>query len=291
MIPNATTTNYTKTSSYWLGTVINVNDPLQLGRVQVRINGMHTENVSDIPNADLPWAHVMTPSTEGGVSGIGLSPGIKAFAQVMGIFLDGPNGQSPVILGSLSKIEFDENKATKNEATAYTTIGPVVKPDGGELLDQFNLTGNTNIERAWNWFLSSHGGEYTPPQVAGILGNLWVESYAVLNNDDIDPRAVQRGGSGYGLAQWTEGASRFIELERMSKQMNMSKDDLLAQLLFITFELNFYPYYGMAQLRETTTPEDASDVFMDKYERPGDKGSRKVRREMSRKLYNNLTTL
>lgn len=291
MIPNATTPNYTKSSSYWLGTVINVNDPLQLGRVQVRINGIHTENTNDIPNSDLPWAHVATPTTEGGVSGIGFSTGLKPFAQVIGIFLDGLNSQAPIVLGSLSKIEFDEEKDDKNKAPAYTTIIPRKKPNVSVLLSQFILSGSTNIERAWNWFGSSYGGEYSPAQRAGILGNLWVESFAETNNNDLNPIAKQRGGQGFGLAQWTEGGSRYIELERMSGQIDLTKEDLLAQLRFITYELNYYSYFGMTQLRETTTPEDASDVFMDKYERPGDTGSRKKRREISRKLYNSLTTL
>ena len=292
MIPNATTENYTRANNYWLGTVINVNDPLQLGRVQVRINGVHTESTDDIPNSDLPWAHVMTPSTEGGVSGIGLSTGLKAFAQVIGMFLDGPNGQAPVVLGSLGKIEFDEDKNTKNEITSYTSMVPRKKPDPSELIKQFNLKGNTNIERAWNWFRSTAGGEYSPAQVSGILGNLWVESFAETNNNDINPVSRQRGGGkGYGLAQWTTGSSRYNELVRMSKSAGLPEDSMLAQLRFISYELNVYPYYGKAQLTESRTPEDASDVFMDKYERPGDKGSRKKRRDISRKLYNNLTTL
>jgi hypothetical protein len=290
MIPNATTDNYTRANNYWLGTVISVYDPLQLGRVQVRINGVHTENTDDIPNSDLPFAHVMTPSTEGGVSGIGLSTGIKPFAQVIGIFLDGPNGQAPVVLGSLGKIEFDEDKSTKDEVSAYTTMIPRAKPDN--LAKLLKLTGNTNIEKAWNWFRSTRGGEYSQSQVAGILGNLWVESFAETNNDDINPDAVQsNGGPGRGLAQWAVGDTRYNELVRMSKSANLPENSLLAQLRFITYELNVYPYLGKAQLIETRTPEDASDVFMDKYEKPGDKGSRQKRREISRKLYNNLTTI
>ena len=290
MIPNATTDNYTRANNYWLGTVINVYDPLQLGRVQVRINGVHTENTDDIPNSDLPFAHVMAPSTEGGVSGIGLSTGLKPFAQVIGMFLDGPNGQAPVVLGSLGKIEFDEDKSTKDEVSAYTTMIPRAKPDN--LAELLKLTGDTNIEKAWNWFRSTRGGEYSQSQVAGILGNLWVESFAETNNDDINPEAVQLdGGLGRGLAQWSIGKSRHDELVRMSKSAGLSENSLLAQLRFITYELNVYTYFGKAQLTETTTPEDASDVFMDEYERAGDKGSRQKRRDISRKLYNNLTTI
>ena len=46
---------------WFIGVVENRNDPAKLGRVQVRCLGYHTENLIDIPSADLPWAHVMMP--------------------------------------------------------------------------------------------------------------------------------------------------------------------------------------------------------------------------------------
>ena len=55
---------------------------------------------------DLPWATVLVPATEGGISGTGRSPnGIQQGAWVFGIFLDGKHSQNPLILGSLPKIE------------------------------------------------------------------------------------------------------------------------------------------------------------------------------------------
>ena len=41
---------------WWMGVIENVNDPLKLGRSQVRMFGWHTENIQDIPSEDLPWA-------------------------------------------------------------------------------------------------------------------------------------------------------------------------------------------------------------------------------------------
>ena len=39
---------------WWFGVVENRQDPLGLGRCQVRIFGAHTEVLSDIPSDDLP---------------------------------------------------------------------------------------------------------------------------------------------------------------------------------------------------------------------------------------------
>ena len=53
-----------------MGIVVSVNDPLELGRLKVRIFGVHDANTSDISEGDLPWAQVVVPITEGGSSKI-----------------------------------------------------------------------------------------------------------------------------------------------------------------------------------------------------------------------------
>ena len=41
---------------WFIGTVVDINDPLKLDRVRVRVYGIHTSNTIDIPTEDLPWA-------------------------------------------------------------------------------------------------------------------------------------------------------------------------------------------------------------------------------------------
>jgi hypothetical protein len=63
---------YGDDTRWWYGEVIDVlSDPLQLGRAQVRIFGIHGP---DIPNEKLPWASVVLPTTSAGVSGVGTTP-------------------------------------------------------------------------------------------------------------------------------------------------------------------------------------------------------------------------
>ena len=81
-------------------------DNLKLGRVKVRIAGLHTENKSELPTKDLPWCHVMLPVTSASVSGVGHSPvGIVENSQVVGFFMDGHAHQIPVIIGVLPHIQ------------------------------------------------------------------------------------------------------------------------------------------------------------------------------------------
>ena len=44
---------------WFFGQVVDRLDPLCLGRVRVRIFGLHPDDTSLVPNSDLPWAIFM----------------------------------------------------------------------------------------------------------------------------------------------------------------------------------------------------------------------------------------
>lgn len=86
--------------TWWLGTVENPDDrDAKLGRVRVKILGFH--DPFEKPE-NLPWALVLQPTTNAAVSGIGnaANSGLKAGSFVMGFFLDYPDCQQPVVMGS-----------------------------------------------------------------------------------------------------------------------------------------------------------------------------------------------
>ena len=86
--------------TWWLGTVENPDDrDAKLGRVRVKILGFH--DPFEKPE-NLPWALVLQPTTNAAVSGIGnaANGGLKAGSFVMGFFLDYPDCQQPVVMGS-----------------------------------------------------------------------------------------------------------------------------------------------------------------------------------------------
>jgi len=293
MIPKINTSYYGDNAKTFYGKVINVNDPLQLGRVQVRIHGIHTENEIDIPTKALPWALTILPTTEAGVSGIGLNPGLKPFSTVYGIFADGDNAQEPIVLGSVPNYQRDDLlRDTKFNfditlPSPHDFRIPVNKPSFFEDPDKL-LKGTTNLEKAWFWFRSTTGGQYSQIATAGILGNLWIESYATINDNDLNPAQEQVGGGpGFGVAQW-EG-SRKNELVERSKSIPF--DTMYAQLSFITFELDTKSWLGKNLLVRAKTVDEASDVFMLKYERPKDKSlsKKKVRRNAARDILTALS--
>ena len=90
---------------WWLGTVKNADDKdAKLGRVKVNILGYHRP---DEKPSNLPWAIVSGPTTSPGVHGAGSAGAqLKAGSFVIGFFLDYPDCQQPIVLGTLlSKIK------------------------------------------------------------------------------------------------------------------------------------------------------------------------------------------
>ncbi len=86
---------------HFIGVVEDRNDPEFLGRVKVRVYSIHTEQKDQIPIKDLPWALVLQPNNAA-IQGVGYSgTGMVEGTWVFGVFLDTPDYQTPLVLGSL----------------------------------------------------------------------------------------------------------------------------------------------------------------------------------------------
>ena len=99
MIPSNFIEFYGDQSRWFLGEVVDVKDPKQLGRVKVNVFGVY----DDILPADLPWAQIVVPVTTGIHEGKGQNLGILVGTQVFGMFLDGKNSQLPMVIGTVPK--------------------------------------------------------------------------------------------------------------------------------------------------------------------------------------------
>ena len=89
---------------HYYGIVEDRNDPLEIGRVRVRIHGLHTENKSLIATPDLPWSQVILPTTSAGLSGFGTQHGLVEGSTVVGFFRDETDMQDFIVLGSVAGI-------------------------------------------------------------------------------------------------------------------------------------------------------------------------------------------
>lgn len=135
--------------------------------------------------------------------------------------------------------------------------GGGAKPGAGSTTD-----GNANAPIIWNFFKSKG---FRDEQVAGIIGNFSVESGLLPNR--VQGAGMQTSNTlpasgGYGLAQWDD---RKTLLSQHTKPVY----DLMQQLEFVMFELNGPEKAAYDAFKNVTTVEEATRVWMLKYERPG----------------------
>lgn len=107
---------------WFYGVVEDRNDPLQIGRVKVRVLGFHNERKEIMPTDSLPWATPIQPVTAPNMSGVGFSPhGLIEGMWVVGFWADVNNYQIPMILGAISGLN-KEPDSTKDREEMFGNV-------------------------------------------------------------------------------------------------------------------------------------------------------------------------
>lgn len=125
------------------------------------------------------------------------------------------------------------------------------------------LSASSNEHAAFTFFL---GKGLTRVQSAAVVGNLMQES-------SVNPASRQPGGLGRGIAQWSVG-DRWDHrsgdnLAWFARTHGGSPMALHTQLEFLWYELETFPSYGLASLRNATSLSSAELVFQQRYEACG----------------------
>lgn len=137
------------------------------------------------------------------------------------------------------------------------------------------LSGSGNEEQTWNYLISKN---LTPPQVAGIMGNLRAESG---NNprrvedgwgfpkemDTVPPLVGPQGQPGFGIVQWTS-PGRKQGLSDKSTSTGLKASDLGLQLDYMWNELtNTHSYIATYnKIKQSSDYKEVSDIFGHEYE-------------------------
>ena len=114
----------------YTGVVENRYDPLKLGRCQVRIVGLHTEQKSVLPTADLPWAYPLQPITSAAMNGIGTAPVGPVEGTWVILFFRDEDQQQPIMLGTVGGIPQSESKKL-DEFTDFIELFPTAISETG----------------------------------------------------------------------------------------------------------------------------------------------------------------
>lgn len=255
---------------WFIGVVVNATPPPILqGRVKVRIHGIHNPSTGEIQESDLPWAQVLIPTTEGGVSGIGGVPGILPGASVFGYFLDGASSQLPVILGSFPRIEFPNvvqqrvNSANQSEnELRYDQEREQNFIESSVMIDDEDQKGNISRRRSQGIKFFIDNG-YRPIHAAAITGVIEAVSDFVIY--EIDSKENRQG-----LLKWSQNeGNRFKGLIEFSKNYQKIKSwkSYSIQLQYIVYELRNTQNRANVKLLQTTSIEAAVEAIAKYYSR------------------------
>ena len=126
--------------AWFIGRVVDVNDPLNLNRVKVLPYGYYSQ---DIKTTDLPWSTVMMPNTTASLKGNGANHQLEIGSWVVGFFRDGPSAQDVIIMGSIAT-QTDGTKDIPSEAHDKID-NKVYKSKAGHLVEIDNTDGSERI--------------------------------------------------------------------------------------------------------------------------------------------------
>ena len=110
-------------------------------RTKVRIMGYHPFDKNELPDDDLPWATVLLPTTAGsGASNYATNVKVRPGDIVFGFFLDGDNGQIPVITGCFGRTSVVSTGTYKNPFIPFSGYTEKIPPPNNGTLspDQSN---------------------------------------------------------------------------------------------------------------------------------------------------------
>ena len=140
-------------------------DPEKIGRVKVRIYGLHTENVTgfnSVLTKDLPWAQVMGGNQFGLIGGVGISSVLRQGTWVW-VILEEENPNKPIVIGTVlgknnnpsgdSFVDPDGNHPSRTDRSdlhpllddKYPTIA-TLETESGHLIELDDTSGDERIK-------------------------------------------------------------------------------------------------------------------------------------------------
>jgi len=205
------------------GIVEDRNDPLEVGRVRVRVYGIHSPNLADVPTSSLPWATVAQSTEGGGNFGLGWAPtGIVPGTMVFCYFADGEEFQVPVVTGIAPGMN--------DIVGAYTsdTMAPASSQTANAATNS-TLTGNNTNSNSSGWVLGQTSEKYeTGGNGVATISSGWLNRAAGVK----DP-----GGKSYGPWQL---ASIYTTREGVEKTTGTTLESYVKKSKFYS-KLSAYP--------------------------------------------------
>lgn len=188
--------NLGESFSWWIGEVINVKDPYESGRVQVRVYGRHDDK-TNIPPEDLPWALPLQPVTSAASVKVGTAPvGLLVGSKVIGFWAD-RDQQYPIILGSFGKAGDPKEGST----------------DGGQVEIEWEKGSIPNAAQA------SETHDYNPYAKIGLSNEQYrKDMHTVITSTNAEDPETRNALLRLSAAKNTDGSNVTKDVEKKMKE-------------------------------------------------------------------------
>ena len=118
-------------------------------RSKVRIMGYHPYSTVELKDEDLPWAQVLLPPTSGsGGANTAENTKLQQGDVVFGFFLDGDNGQNPVIMGVFGITKQVPSSDYSSPFVAFTGYTDNVPDPNGKVHNSQANEGNSEAQKS-----------------------------------------------------------------------------------------------------------------------------------------------
>jgi hypothetical protein len=222
----------------------------------------------------IPWDKTVDPNGNGtnnpqGILDDGTHPSI-------------PSGVNTLVTQVVTAVTSGSTSTSADSASSIISNQCCKSSIGGST----TLTGSDNAQKVFNYLT---GKGLTPTQAAGIMGNLQAESgfrSDIIQGGGTAPEGyVPQNGVGFGLAQWTF-TGRQQPLVNLANSQGKPVTDLGVQLDYLWQELNSgYKTRVLDPLKATASLEEATNLFLEKFEVPADiAGNRLIRLGFANKI-------
>ena len=253
------------------------------------------------PNASIYWVNIADSNNGSGVVEFNNALNQKSstdgftvidWAKIVDPNGDGTHNPNNILVDGIHPGTEGINQLTDLVVNKITTGGgsSTSGSEYGQCCDTVGstaLNGSDNKAKIYNYLI---GKGLTSTQAAGIMGNMEAESsfdptlveYGFPNSrgetsvqgqpsshDDNIPPSNANGQPGYGIVQWSGG--RKDGLQQLASSRNLKPSDLGVQLDYMWQELNgSYKSSVLDPIKASTSLEDATYIWLEHYEIPGD---------------------
>lgn len=159
-----------------IGVVEDRNDPKKLNRVRVRIFQLHDDDRNKQPTSSLPWAQTVLPT-----NGSRMNSLPKEGEWVVCSFIDGPNGQEPLVFGTLTGIAAQNMKTPSNSDTYINQLKAQLKIEKTQLEQLYKDFGDASNVQAYGQQVKELGDAYrqaeSDPNVSAATKQKMLDAY------------------------------------------------------------------------------------------------------------------